>query len=73
MCCAGIATHRHTWAMQFQVERMKRLAESVGDQDWWWHTFLTQVIAKDMRQKSKHHKKPHWPTLQSYVNCENSY
>ena len=52
---------------------MKRLAEFVGGQDWWWHIFLTQVIAKDMRQKSKHHKKPHWPTLPSYANCESSY
>ena len=65
--------HRPMWTVLFQAGRTKLHAQSAVDQDWWWHTFLTQVIAKGMRQKSKHHKKPHWPTLLSYVNCENSF
>ena len=52
---------------------MKRHAESVVDQDWWWHTFLTLDIVKDMWLRFRRHRTPHWPTLLSYDNYVKSF
>ena len=52
---------------------MKRHAESAVDQDWWWHTFLTLGIVKDMWLKFRRHRKPRWPTPLSYDNYANSF
>ena len=46
---------------------MRRPAEYVEDQDWWWRTSHTPGIMKAMQQRFSHHKKPHWQMLLSFV------